>query len=116
MLLNKGELNGNRILKSESVETMTSNHVGDLYHDFSLSKVGMGFGYSVAVIVDNRTAMTPFPNGSFNWNGIGSNWFWVIPKGQMILIILCPPTGTGPLHKDVVAALGQAMATAGLSN
>jgi CubicO group peptidase (beta-lactamase class C family) len=117
MLLNGGQLDGKRILKPETVAMMTSNHVGNLYDgNFSLSKVGMGFGYSVAVITDSSAAMIPFPNGSFNWNGIGSNWFWVMPKDKMILLILCPPTGSGPVHKDVVAALGQAMASAGLLN
>ena len=117
MLNNGGESNGHRVLKPETVALMTSNHVGTLYEqsgNFSLAKRGVGFGFGVMTITDQALADIPLPTGSFNWNGIGSNWFWVMPKHKMVLILMCPPTGSRPLHEDVVRALGKAMQNAGL--
>jgi CubicO group peptidase (beta-lactamase class C family) len=111
MLLNGGELNGKRLLKSETVKLMTSNHVGDLFTaQFNgLPKQGMGFGYSVATILDKSSTGFPFPNGSFMWIGAGSSWFWVVPNEKMIFLLMCPATGTIPVHADVVKALGNAV-------
>jgi CubicO group peptidase (beta-lactamase class C family) len=111
MLLNGGELKGKRVLKPATVAMMTSNHVGDVFNigTFTLPKEGMGFGLGVAVITNQAASGLPFPTGSFMWTGIQSSWFWVMPKEKMILLMMCPPTMTGPVHVDLVKAMANVM-------
>ena len=47
MLLNKGELDGKRLLKPETVERMTRNQIGDLKVAFSGHGDGFGYGFGV---------------------------------------------------------------------
>ena len=51
MLVNKGELFGNRLLKPESVEMMSSDQAGDLFGKSTKGRSGMAFGYTVAITV-----------------------------------------------------------------
>ena len=50
MLVNGGELHGNRLLSPRTVDLMASNHVGTLYSGVGAGRTqGMGFGLSVEV-------------------------------------------------------------------
>ena len=80
MLLNKGQLDGKRLLRCETVEMMTSNQLPD-----SVKRgedEGFGLGFSVR-LRDGR-----FPQGEYGWGGAASTHFWISPKDELIVIAL----------------------------
>ncbi len=88
MMLNRGELDGVRILKPETVDLMTRNHLPDSMVPISLgplSMAGMGFGLDFAVRVKAGPG-EPASLGEFGWGGAASTQFFVAPKEKMILI------------------------------
>jgi len=80
MLLNKGRLDGKRLLRTETVEMMTENQLPEgVTRDDS---GGFGLGFSV------RTDNGRFPKGEYGWGGMASTHFWVCPKHDLIVIAL----------------------------
>jgi CubicO group peptidase (beta-lactamase class C family) len=80
MLLNKGRLDGKRLLRAETVEMMTRNQLPEgVTRDDS---GGFGLGFSV------RTEDGKFPKGEYGWGGMASTHFWVSPKHDLIVIAL----------------------------
>jgi len=92
MLLNRGELDGTRILAPSSVTLMTSNHLrADLLADkFGIGAMtlrpGFGYGYTCAVAFDPLEANMSEGRGSFSWGGAAGTWFWVDPANDLIFI------------------------------
>ncbi|MBC7983259.1 MAG: beta-lactamase family protein [Candidatus Obscuribacterales bacterium] len=91
MLLNKGALDGKRILKPESVDLMTQNHIGSLrlYSDGTRANAGLagtGFGLDFAVVYDPAAANSKQGEGSYYWSGIAGTWFWIDPKNDLFFI------------------------------
>jgi CubicO group peptidase (beta-lactamase class C family) len=91
MLLNKGQLDGVRILSRKTVEMMTSNSIGDLYiwqsfeHNGIMGdKFGLGFGI--------RTERGKYDQleslGIFGWDGAFYTRFWVDPKEELVGIFM----------------------------
>jgi len=79
MMLNKGELNGARILKLETIDLMTSTHLetGD-------DDMGLGIG----VLSAKTTSTQARSVGSYNWGGFFATTFWVDPQEELIAILL----------------------------
>ena len=69
MLLNGGELNGTRLLSPRTVELMSMNHVGDMYHGMRGNDEGVGFGLTVYVTLDETRAPMWRSKGAFGWSG-----------------------------------------------
>ena len=69
MLVNGGELFGNRLLSPRTVRMMGSNQSGDLYKGIRLDVKGQGFGYTVAVVEDPIVSDTRRSAGAFGWGG-----------------------------------------------
>jgi len=90
MLVNKGELNGQRILGSLTVERMATNHVGTLYAEANQtsSRPGLGFGLTVDVVVDPVAAGQARSAGSFGWGGAFGTYFWVDPQEELTAIMM----------------------------
>jgi CubicO group peptidase (beta-lactamase class C family) len=91
MLLNKGTLEGAKILKPETVELMTQNHIGDLRVGFdgnaaTTGNSGSGFGLDFAVVYDPELAKTQQGKGTYSWFGIAGTWFWVDPTNDLFYI------------------------------
>src|SRR5262249_38079906 len=88
MLLNGGELDGQRILKAETVRLMTSNQLPVEAMPISvvgLRMEGTGFGLGFSV----RVAASPTePVGEFGWGGAASTHFWISPKDDLFVIAL----------------------------
>ena len=87
-LLNKGELDGVRLLGPHTVDFMTADHLGQIPAGDSLLEPGEGFGLGVAV----RTArgQTPVPGsvGTFYWSGMAGTSFFVDPTQDLFAILL----------------------------
>lgn len=80
MLLNKGRLDGKRLLRPETVEMMTTNQLPDSVKRGEDG--GFGLGFSV------RLKDGKFPKGEYGWGGAASTHFWISPKHDLIVIAL----------------------------
>jgi CubicO group peptidase (beta-lactamase class C family) len=77
MLLNKGELNGTRLLGRKTVEWMTINHLPNGVFPFEDQSSGFGFGFSVLLDIGKST--WPGSVGNYGWGGKQYN-FWIDPQ------------------------------------
>tara|TARA_R110002167_G_scaffold70453_2_gene198644 strand:- start:39314 stop:40603 length:1290 start_codon:yes stop_codon:yes gene_type:complete len=108
MLLNRGELDGERILGTRTVELMASNHVGELYGPAANRAEGLGFGLTVEVVLDPVLANTRRGKGSFSWGGAFGTYFWVDPYNDLVGVMMIQ-TPNGDLRTDFINAVIQAI-------
>ena len=107
MLFNKGTLFGNRILKAESVATMSSNQVGGLFQ--RKGKVqGVGFGYAVEVILDPVAAESQRGKGAFGWGGAYGTMSWTDPTEEITAVLMVQQP-TKEVGADFEKAIRQAI-------
>jgi CubicO group peptidase (beta-lactamase class C family) len=92
-LLNRGELDGVRVLKAETVDRMTANQIGDLL----MPDWGHGdrFGYGFGVV--SRKGGSPEAVGSYSWGGFFYTYFWVDPKNELIGVLFTQTYPSGDL-------------------
>ena len=90
MLLNRGELDGHRVLKRETVDLMFQNHLPPSVAAITISPqwttARYGFGYGGAVRIDSSTA-GPGSVGMFRWAGAASTFFTIDPKTDVIAMV-----------------------------
>ena len=108
MLLNGGELFGNRLLSPRSVRMMSSNQIGDLYKSFSRQQEGMDFGYTVAVTLDPITSNARRSAGAFGWGGAFGTRSWTDPEEELTAVIMLQQA-YGPAQYDFENAVQQAI-------
>ncbi len=82
MLLNKGELDGERLLGRKTVELMTMNHLPEGLYPFENKAGGFGLGFYVAM--DVAVSRSLGSAGLFGWGGAATTNFWVDPKEELI--------------------------------
>jgi CubicO group peptidase (beta-lactamase class C family) len=93
MLMNKGTLNGKRILSAAAVTLMTTNQTGDLPHvEFS---PGLGMGLSFGVVKDVVGMYRYQSLGAFSKGGAFRTYGWGDPARDMFGIILLQRTNGG---------------------
>jgi CubicO group peptidase (beta-lactamase class C family) len=117
MMLNKGELDGTRLLGRKTVELMTTNHLrgdmGDMGQPrFSESSyVGIGFGLGFSVMLDPAKAQILGSPGEYAWGGAASTAFWVDPVEDMAVIMLTQlmPSSTYPIRRELRVLTYQAV-------
>ncbi len=85
MLLNRGQLDGKRLLSPRSVELMSSVYVPDTVPGV---RRGEGWGLSVRVITDATARNTWLSNGTFGWQGAAGTTFWVAPREELVAILM----------------------------
>ncbi|CAN5466550.1 serine hydrolase domain-containing protein [soil metagenome] len=94
MILNRGRSNGNQVLKPETVDLMSRNHMGalnmtkmhaaipavtndvDVYPDQD-KKWGLSFMINTQKTSEGRNA------GSLAWAGLANTYFWIDPAAQV---------------------------------
>lgn len=100
MILNRGELDGVRILKPESVALMTQNHLppGFVVTTNGTTGVlkpgprpfpfaaGMGYGLDLAVAIDPAASGAPVGPGTVSWGGSAGTWFWIDPANDLFFV------------------------------
>jgi CubicO group peptidase (beta-lactamase class C family) len=87
MLLNEGELGGQRLLSPETVRMMVANGLSDSI----VADRGNGLGWGLAnvnVILDPTTVRYPSATGEYTWNGSAGTIFWVNPAEDMVIVIM----------------------------
>lgn len=78
MILNEGTLDGQQILKPDTVKVMMTNHIGE-----TRAMGGGGFGWGGAVKTAAPSDAAPAPIGTYDWFGIDGTWFWVDPVNDI---------------------------------
>jgi CubicO group peptidase (beta-lactamase class C family) len=89
MMLNRGELDGVRILKPETVDLMTRNHLPDELVPIGLGPIrlaNVGFGLDFSVRVKTEKGEPAGSLGEYGWGGAASTQFFVSPRDEMICI------------------------------
>jgi len=102
MLLNKGTLNGKRILSAAAVAAMTTNQTGDLTNvEFS---PGLGMGLSFGVVKDVVGTFRYQSIGTYCKGGAYRTYGWADPAKDMSAIILFQRTnGGGDMAPEITA-------------
>ncbi len=87
MLLNKGELDGVRLVSRKTVELMTTNQIGKL-SESTLHDEGWKFGLGLGIQADREHNVDAGDVGAFEWAGLYSTRFSVDPKEEKITIFM----------------------------
>jgi len=93
MMLNKGELNGVRLLSRKSVELMSQDHVQG-----KLDNMGYGLGFGVNSEAKYLTELGSI--GGYYWGGFYYTAFVIDPKEDMIAVFMGQLHPTGGLNLD----------------
>jgi CubicO group peptidase (beta-lactamase class C family) len=111
MLLNKGELNGTRVIGRKTLEYMTMNHLPDGKDLTEMSEsafsetpyAGVGFGLGFSVMTDPAKSQTLSDVGEFGWGGMASTVFFINPKEDMLVIFLTQlvPSSTYQVRREL---------------
>lgn len=113
MLVGGGEVDGVRILKSETVALMATDALSPQISDRSWlpSKGQVGFGIDFAVRHSPPASADEAAGavGEFFWDGYANTLFWIDPRNDIAAVLFTqyvPPGGTG-LHKAFRDAIYQ---------
>ena len=96
MLLNGGELDGERIIGNKTLEYMTQNHLPGIFGDNGQHAPdtlpgfvnGTGFGLGFAVIEDPTAAGGIGSVGEYYWGGAAGTIFWIDPVEELIGVVM----------------------------
>lgn len=116
-MLNKGELEGVRLLGRKTVELMTANHLrGDMaamgqprWSESTAEGIGFGLGFSVTL--DPARAQILGTPGEYAWGGAASTAFWIDPAEEMAVILLTQlmPSSAYPIRRELRVLTYQAI-------
>ena len=100
MFLNKGELGGTRVLRPETVEMMTRNHIPDSVLPLGTRgyMAGSGWGLGFNVVLDSSAYTFPVGEGEYWWDGSAGTRFSIDPEHGIITVIMAqvsPSRGGG---------------------
>ena len=96
MMLNEGELNGNRLLGRKTVELIRMNHISEDWQP--LWRTGSGFGLGFAVITNVAETHSLGSVGTYSWGGLASTTFWIDPVEDLVAIFMTQLIGDSPFH------------------
>ncbi len=89
MMLNKGILDGNRVLGTKTIEYITSNHLGNnISRSGPLYLPGPGYGFGLGFAVREHDGVSAWPGsiGEYFWGGYAGTYFWVDPKQDLVVV------------------------------
>jgi CubicO group peptidase (beta-lactamase class C family) len=119
MLLNTGELDGQRLLGRKTVEFMRTNQLpnnsdmADMGQPVwsETSYDGIGFGLGFAVVLDPVKAHIITSVGEHHWGGAASTFFWIDPEEDLYVIFLTQlmPSSTYPIRRELRSRVYQAL-------
>lgn len=109
-LLNRGQLDGVRLLGSNTVDFMTADHLGAIPSHDGLLPPGHGFGLGFAVRTHAGVSAMPGSVGTYHWGGIAGTTFFVDPAEDFFGILMTQ----APNQRDHVRHLFRNLAYATL--
>ncbi len=92
MLVGNGELYGKRILSTEAVTLMMTNHLPDalVTQGFVAGHQrvgpGAGFGLNGIVFTNPTRAGVAVGRGTYQWDGAAGTWFWIDPENDLLVV------------------------------
>ena len=86
MLLNKGQLNGVRLLSPKTVELMSMNHLPGPAMAAGGVRPGTGYGLGVSVLLDPAAAGNLGSVGEFGWSGAANTHVFIDPREDLVAI------------------------------
>jgi serine-type D-Ala-D-Ala carboxypeptidase len=111
MLLNKGELDGVRVLSEETVNTMTTPR--DLPGDDNGWRT---YGFSTHTSDRSARGAIFHPEDSFGHTGWTGTAYWIDPTNNLFYVLLtsrCHPNGSegsaGPIRREVATYIGEVL-------
>lgn len=91
-MLNRGELDGARLLGPHMVDFMTCDHLGDIpvaaTGSMALLPAGHGFGLGFAVRKQRGVAPVPGSVGTYFWGGLAGTTFFVDPALDLFAVLM----------------------------
>jgi CubicO group peptidase (beta-lactamase class C family) len=111
MLLQRGELDGVRLLGPKTLTLMTANHLPggvdlprlsrSMFSEASYDGVGFGLGF--ATTMTPASTLIPGSAGDFFWGGAASTFFWVDPSEDLIVLFLTQllPSSAYPVRRQL---------------
>jgi len=119
MLLNLGELEGERLLSPKTLKYMRSNHLPNNNDMAAMGQPvwsetsydGIGFGLGFAVVLDPVKASVVASVGEHHWGGAASTFFWVDPLEDLFVIFFTQlrPSSTYPIRRELRVRVYQAL-------
>ena len=111
MMLNRGELDGVRILSRKTVELMTSDQLPpstERHTGVALSldafgptpEMGTSFGLGFGVRTEPGRNPVPGSVGDFSWAGITGTYFWVDPKENLVAVLMIQASRSVPIWRQ----------------
>jgi CubicO group peptidase (beta-lactamase class C family) len=89
-MLNKGTLDGHRILSDKAVAEMTRTQTGDIKTGFT---EGMSYGFGFAVVKEPQGVTEMLSPGTFGHGGAFGTQGWIDPKKDLVMVLLIQRTG-----------------------
>ena len=112
MLLNGGNLEGQRVMSRTTIRLMTSDHLGSMVSnphapgELGLGTKGYTFGLGFAVRMANGLAGVPGSAGEYTWAGYGGTYFWVDPVEQIAAVYMTQaPSPTRAAYRRLLRQL-----------
>jgi CubicO group peptidase (beta-lactamase class C family) len=113
MLLNGGELDGERVVEAATVELMRRNHLpSELlpFQNFVVPVPGYGFGLGSSVLMDVAASGAVGSVGDYGWSGAASTHFWVDPQlGLTVVLMAQSMMRMDTTENDLKAVVHQAL-------
>ena len=119
MLMNGGELGGERLLSPMTVSYMRTNQLPENRDMAAMGQPvwsettyeGIGFGLGFAVVLDPVKASIIASPGEHHWGGAASTFFWLDPAQDLYTIFLTQlmPSSTYPIRRELRVRVYQAL-------
>jgi len=119
MLLNGGELDGERLLSPITVNFMRSNQLPDNADMAAMGQPvwsetsydGIGFGLGFAVVIDPPKASIITSVGEHHWGGAASTFFWIDPQEDLFVVFFTQlmPSSSYPIRRELRTRVYQAI-------
>ena len=117
MMLNRGTLDGERLLGRKTIELMTANHLGGDMASMGQARFsesnyeGIGFGLGFSVTLDPARAQILGSPGEYAWGGAASTAFWIDPAEDMAVVLMTQltPSSTYPIRRELRVLTYQAI-------
>ena len=92
MILNRGELNGVRLLKDKTVDLLATNQIPNAVlakpNPARLLPFSPAFGFTLgfSVMLDPAAISAVEGRGTLAWGGGGGTWFWIDPENDLVFV------------------------------
>jgi CubicO group peptidase (beta-lactamase class C family) len=105
MLLNRGALDGARVLAPKTVELMTADHLGSIARGQNYY-AGPGYTWGLGLAVREKKGISPMAGsaGDYFWPGAFATYWWADPKEEMVVVSMMQ-SPLGRHYQQVLRAL-----------